>query len=277
MSAQAGVKARLRPYASLFRIRLIASMQYRAAAWAGVATQFCFGFLFLMIFAAFYDGAATPPPMPYERLVSYLWLQQAFLALIVTWYQDQDLLQTICSGNVAYELARPYNLYALWFVRIGAQRVASASMRCLPILLLAGFLPKPYNLLPPVSWGAFAAFALSLSLALLVTLAVSMFVYVLTFVTLTPLGARLLICSASDFLAGLLVPLPLMPDAMRGVLNWLPFRYMADFPFQIYAGQIPLRDALVGIGAQLFWLVALVALGELALRRCLSRAVIQGG
>ena len=104
----------MRTYLAIFRMRLIAGLQYRAAAWAGVATQFFWGFMYIMIYQAFYASSQTQPPMAWPQLVSYMWLPQAFLAIIMLWWQDGDLLAGISSGQVAYELCRPYNLFIFW-------------------------------------------------------------------------------------------------------------------------------------------------------------------
>lgn len=72
----------MKPYLSLFRMRVTAGQKYRAAAWAGVATQFFFGFMYIMIYRSFYMSSASTPPMEWAQLVSYTWLQQAFLAII---------------------------------------------------------------------------------------------------------------------------------------------------------------------------------------------------
>ncbi|MFL3711211.1 hypothetical protein [Vagococcus salmoninarum] len=41
-------------YQSLFKIKFISGLQYRAAAWAGILTQFTWGFLEILMFKAFY-------------------------------------------------------------------------------------------------------------------------------------------------------------------------------------------------------------------------------
>ena len=55
-----------------------------AAALAGLATQFAWGFMELLAFSAFYRADPTAFPMSFEQTVSYIWLQQAFLALFMT-------------------------------------------------------------------------------------------------------------------------------------------------------------------------------------------------
>lgn len=264
-------------YLAIFKMRLISGMQYRVAAWAGVCTQFFWGFLYIMIYTAFYQSSSTAPPMPYNQLVSYIWLQQAFLAIIMLWWQDNELLSNITSGNIAYELCRPYDLFTFWISRLLAMRLSNVLLRCLPILLIAFILPRPYNISLPPDIGTALVFLLSLALALVLVIAISMFIYILTFITLSPVGSRLIIGVAAEFLAGSVIPIPLMPKALQSALNWLPFRYTADLPFRIYSGNIGFSDAMNGIIIQLVWITALIFAGSFAFRKIMRRVVIQGG
>jgi len=264
-------------YLSMFRMRLIAGLQYRAAGWAGVATQFFWGFMYIMIFQAFYASSSTEPPMPWPQLVSYMWLQQSFLAIIMLWWQDNDLLSSIATGQVAYELSKPYDLFKMWYARLLAMRLSNVLLRCIPILAVASLLPAQYRLTLPAGIDSAAMFLLSIILSLFLVSAISMFIYITTFVTLSPMGARLVIGVAAEFLQGSIIPIPLMPEGLQRVLNFFPFRYAADLPFRLYSGNISGSNALFQICIQFFWIAALLALGSLAFRRIMRRVVIQGG
>lgn len=136
----------MKAYLSFFRIRFLAGLQYRTAAWAGIATQFAWGGMNLLMYAAFYKTGADAFPMEFAALSDYIWLQQAFLALFMTWYFDGEILDAVVTGSVAYELCRPADLYAMWFVKGLAVRTSRALLRFAPILLVAVFLPAPYSL-----------------------------------------------------------------------------------------------------------------------------------
>ena len=47
----------MRPYWAFFRTRFLALLQYRAAAIAGIGTQWLFGFVRVMALWAFYQSA----------------------------------------------------------------------------------------------------------------------------------------------------------------------------------------------------------------------------
>jgi len=270
----------MRAYVSAGKLKFLNGLQYRSAAIAGIATQFFWGFIYIMIFVAFYSqpsAALNPPSLSLPDLVAYIWLQQAFLAFIVLWFRDQEIFGLIMGGNIAYELCRPCGIYEFWYAKLLASRLASAILRCLPILAIAFFLPQPYRMNPPASAASLALFAATLALGLLVLVAVSMFIYISVFWTMSPVGSTLMIGVVGEFMAGLIIPVPLMPSWLQQIAYMLPFRWTADFPFRVYSGQIPPNEAAVGILIQLLWLAVLVVAGKLLMRKALRQVVVQGG
>lgn len=267
----------MRGYFSMFRMRLIAGMQYRAAAWAGVATQFFWGFMYIMIYSAFYRSSSAPPPMQFRELSSYIWLQQSFFSLIILYRVDGELMDSITSGYVSYELCRPYRLYFFWYARTMAVRLSDMMMRCLPLLVIASLLPSPYGMSLPPSIPSALLFVASMVLSLILVSSLSMFLYILSFITLNPSGPRQIIGACADFLGGSIIPIPLMPAGVQAFLNFLPFRYFSDLPFRIYSGNIAPADALFGMGIQIAWAGFFIVLGTFSFAAVLRRAVIQGG
>ncbi|WP_423800384.1 ABC transporter permease [Neobacillus sp. SAB-20_R2A] len=267
----------MRVYLAVLKLRLLMGMQYRAAALAGVATQFFWGMITIMVFEAFYESALTAPPISLTQIITYIWLQQAFLVFVTIWFRDAELFELITSGNIAYELCRPCELYGFWYAKLLAQRLSSAILRCFPILIVAFFLPSPYRMTLPPSFTAFILFLGSLILGLLLLVAVSMFMYISVFITKSPTGSLLLFSVLGEFFAGLIIPIPLMPEWLQNIAYILPFRWTADFPFRVYSGHIPQHEALIGIVIQLVYLLVLVWSGRLALNRVLNQVVVQGG
>lgn len=264
-------------YLSVWRLRFIHGLQYRTAAFAGLTTQFFFGLIFIMVFVAFYSGTSKAMPMELSEVVTYVWLQQIFLGLIMLWARDNDIFGLITNGNIAYELCRPVEMYGFWYSKLMAQRFANTVLRCLPILVIVLLLPQPYRMSLPDSWSSFILFILAMLLGLLVTVAISMLIYISVFWTMSPVGSIMMIAVASELLAGMIIPIPLLPNWLQKITFFLPFRWTVDFPFRVYSGHIPQTEALWGIGIQFFWLVALVAFGTWCLRIALRRVVLQGG
>lgn len=267
----------MRAFMSIFKLRMIAGLQYRTAAIAGLITQLFWGFVLIMVYREFYAAADGTVPMSLEQVVTYVWLQQSFLFFIMLWHRDQELFNLITTGNIAYELCRPSNLYSFWYAKLLAQRFSGAMLRCFPILIVALILPAPYRLMPSSGAASLVLFVICLLLGLLVLVAVSMFIYISVFYTMSPTGSVLMFSVVGEFMAGMIIPVPLMPEWLQGIVRLFPFCWSADFPFRVFSGHIGVQEALQGIAVQCVWLVCLVALGKLAMRKALRKVVVQGG
>ena len=63
----------MKKYLSLFRMRFITGLQYRAAAIAGISTQFAWGFLNILLFKALYETNPSAFPLEFSELSAYIW------------------------------------------------------------------------------------------------------------------------------------------------------------------------------------------------------------
>lgn len=267
----------MKTYLSFFKMRFVNGLQYRTAAYAGVATQFAWGFMNIMMFSAFYRSNPNAFPMEFESLSSYIWLQQAFLALFMAWFFDGEIFDSITSGNVAYEICRPIAIYDMWFIKCLATRYARVALRFAPVLIISAFLPSPIGLSAPPNLWAFLGFIISTFLGCLVVVSFNMIVYISAFFTISPIGIRILSISVVEFFAGAIIPLPFLPDKIRFVFELLPFASMQSTPFLIYTGHISGMSAISAIGLQIFWTVVLLACGKLMIKNALKKVVVQGG
>lgn len=267
----------MRAYIALFRIRFIHSLQYRVVAYAGCATQFFWGVMQLLLYWAFYKTGRNTFPMDFGQLSSYIWLQEAFLAMFMLWAVDNDILSMIIDGNVAYEVIRPIDLYGMWYVRNMATRISKVALRCLPIFIVGAILPAPYGLTLPVSPMAFGWFVISLLLGFGIAIAFCMLIYISTFWTLSSTGIRTILGALTELMTGAVIPIPFMPEVIQRILYLLPFASMQSAPFLIYTGYMSGRSCYVTIMVQLFWLVTLMGIGYLLMHRALRRVVVQGG
>lgn len=267
----------MKQYLSFFRIRFIAGLQYRAAAWAGVATQFAWGIMSILMYRAFYMSSASDFPMTFPQLSSYIWMQQAFLAMFMSWFFDSDIFESITSGGIAYELCRPCNLYNMWFVKNMAARLSKTVLRCFPILVIAAVLPSPYGVSLPPDVLSGVLFIVSAFLGFAVLIAFSMLIYISAFYTISAVGIRILATSVIEFFAGAVIPLPFFPEKLQSVMYALPFASMQNTPFLIYIGHVSGAEAYKSIALQIIWLVVLLIIGKLWMKASLKRVVVQGG
>jgi len=262
----------MKAYTAILSARFRALLQYRAAAVGGFGCQLFWGLIRMMIFTGFYASSTAPAPMPLEQVITYIWLGQAFFAMFPL-RLDGEVVQMIRTGNVAYELLRPVDLFSFWYSRALAARLAPTALRAAPLLAIAaaaGWIrwTGPANV---------AACAAALLGAVLLSAALSTLVTISLFWTISGQGVNQLVVTLSFLLSGMIVPLPLFPDSFQPVLAALPFRGLCDAPYRLYTGHIPLRELPAALAHQLAWTAGLIFFGRWLLRRAVRRLVVQGG
>ena len=264
-------------YLCYFKTKIINGLQYKSAAYAGILTQVFWGFLNIMLFVAFYSHVSNNVDISLKDLITYVWLNQAFLKLIYLRVNDAYMLDSIKNGTVAYELCRPYDLYFWWYIKFLADKYASVLLRFLPIIVMGFFLPEPYKLQLPVSFMSFILFIITLILGSFIICGILMIIQSISFFTTEGKGISDVIFIIGDLFTGSLLPLPLMPKIIQHIGLFLPFRLISDLPFRVYSGNIGINSAIECVGLQLIWIVVLIVLGELIMKKALKKVCIQGG
>lgn len=267
----------MKQYKSLFKIRFINSLQYRTAAFAGVATQILFGLMYILLFKAFYAQGNIPNNFSEAQMVSYIWLQQMFLMLFWVAIKNQNIVLQIEQGNICYELVRPMNLYTNWFTTMFADSLSKTLLRLIPVLIFAILLPPGWGLMAPASMSAFLLFLVNIVIGGMLVVALNMLCYCLMFKTMSSIGIFSIMATISSLFNGSMIPVPLMPAWFQRVLDFMPFRYINDLTFRTYVGSLPLNEALFQTGIQLVWLIAIAAIGYFWLNRNLKKVEVQGG
>lgn len=263
-------------YLNYFKLRLATELQYRSAAIAGILTQVFFGFVYIMIYLAFYESNGNSP-MPWKDLVTYLWLQQAFFSLTYPTIIDKEFVNIIKNGNLAYELIRPENYYIKYYVKFIARRLVRSLLKFSPIIIIGFLLPYPYKMSFPHSTTNFILFIISLFTSLILSNSLSLIVHLFIMFTMEERGIMGAYTVIAGLFMGSIVPLPLLPNIINKVAYLLPFRYIEDLPFRIYSNNIIIPNGIILILISLIWIIITTYLGYKLSKIALRKAVIQGG
>ncbi len=272
----------LKAYLSILRIQTVSMLQYRAAAWARMSTFAFYGFVHVVLILIFYRygvnaGAGERAGMTEAQAVSYTWLTQIVASILPVMGSDSTVRGKIVNGDVGIELCRPLDLYAHWFSRAMATKLAPFLLSLVPVTALAMLLPAPYNLQAPASPEGLLAMLLCLCTGLLLSCSVVCLSYCLLLNLKWGDGPVNIMLVVTDLLSGSFLPLQLWPDWAQGLLYWQPFAGLLDFPLRFYVGTMAPGMVWQAVGIQLIWIIAFVAAGKALMSRSLRHVVIQGG
>lgn len=266
----------MKVFNAILKMNIKKELAYKTAAISGVFTQFFFGFMQIALYTAFLVNGSSD--FTIVQMASYIWLQQAFYTIFKFWdSQKFEISQKIVNGDVGYQLIRPMDLYSYWYANVYSKSLGMFILRAFPILLVVFWLPAGLGLMLPVSFPNFLLFVLSAIIGSFLVASINMICYIVTLYTLSPAGVFSFSVAVSGFLAGQVVPIPMLPTSLQKVLNFFPFRYISDLPFRIYIGNINGTDALIQIGIQIVWLILIVGIGKLVMSKKINNLTVQGG
>ena len=100
---------------------------------------------------------------------------------------------------------------------------------------------------------------------------------IITMHTLNEKGVVGIIISISDIFSGLVVPIPFFPKFLQTISKCMPFQYVSDLPFRLYVGNIGINSGIKMIIIQVVWLIILIVVGYLLIKKNLKRVEVQGG
>lgn len=267
----------MRKYITYFRFEFIKHLQYRAAALAGISTQIFFGFIFISVFIAFFESGSGDIAMTLPQTVTYIWMGQALLQLTNQFFQDESLMKLVKSGDICYELIRPQEIYFMWYAKLIGKRTSNALMRFLPIILISWILPSQFRMiLPPTPW-AFLGFLIALFFGVLLVTCIIELYPIITLKTISEKGIVPIVITIAELFSGGVVPILYFPKFMQVISSYLPFQYVSDVPFRIYTGNIAFTELMPIVLIQIIWIIILMTLSIILLKKSLKRVVVQGG
>lgn len=265
-------------YWAYLKIRFLNEIQYKAAALAGIITQFAWGGMYIMLYSTFLQNG-TSSDYTISQMCSYVWLQQGTIMLYSMSSIDKDILRHCETGQIAMELVKPIDLYSIWHAKTLGKKIASSILRLIPIVVICSMpFMGEFKLMPPVSAKAFILFIITLILSVGVMMAYTMLMYITATKNITSQGVKSTYRIIMEACSGSIIPIAFMPNTVVNVLKCTPFYYMQNVAFNIYNGYLTDNFEIVRIVVlQIIWIFVLTIIGKRMLNKELNKVIVQGG
>lgn len=247
---------------------------YRLAALGGLVANLTFGLLKVaVLFATVRAAGGHVRGYDTASMSTYVWLSQGLLGS-VNLNGRTDLALRVRDGQVAVDFLRPVDLQAATIATEAGASLFALLPRGLPSVLLGAVV---VGMRVPTAPASYLLGAVSLALGIVVSAATVYLIAVVGFWLVETRGLQILYMLASGFLGGLYVPIALFPHWLRILAAATPFPSIMMYPIDVLSGLGGVSGAARLVLAQLAWLAAVAAAGQLLTRAGRRRLEVQGG
>ncbi|MEM7111314.1 MAG: ABC-2 family transporter protein [Chloroflexota bacterium] len=248
-------------------------MTYRAAALAGLFTNFGFGMMRIAIFVALYGEQQEVEGISVQAVITYAALSQAVIAYLSVfgWY---DLMLTVYNGDVSSDLLKPMSYYRFWMAQDLGRMLVSLLLRGVTIMIIYELF---WDMAHPETAVQWLILIISIILSWLISFTWRFLINLAAFWTPNAKGICRFFFVLAMFFSGLFMPIRFFPDWVQAIVNLTPFPYMLNTVVEIYVNVLTGPAAWEALLLQAFWVVVLMAAGQWVLQTAVRRLVILGG
>ncbi len=267
----------MRRHLALTRAGIMESLQYRLGTAVTLFANLIYLVLVYYLWKAIYASSGTDVVngMTFTDTMIYLILATAlfnFLEMFVVW----DMSRSIQSGKIILDLLKPMNFREYTFWSYSGSHVVLFTLTFVPTFIVVlivthGAIPMGINLL----W-----FAVSTVIALVVNFSMEMIVATICLYTESTWGINIVKETIVLLLSGASIPLAFFPEALRQVVQYLPFRAVYDIPLTILLEKNDtntIEGLLPMFGLQVAWALILTLAGTLFWNYSVKKITVNGG
>lgn len=275
----------VRKYANIFRASLVERMTYRGDFLLGTILRFLPVMTTILLWEAVYAGRARDLDLAVEdvtiadfslrQMVAYLLLIHISRMFSSMPGLAGGISRDIKDGSLKKYLVQPLDMIGYLISYRAAHKTAYIMTSSLPyaglFFICAGYFdgfPDPLTMV---------AYVLSLLMAFVIGFFFEACMGMAGFWLLEVTSLLWIVTTLNYFISGQMMPLDLLPDFWRDVLQVLPFQYLAYFPAVVFLGKMEGMELVRGLLIQFAWAVAFVFLTRWMYSRGLRRYSAYGG
>jgi len=210
--------------------------------------------------------------VPLSGVLTYVLLGQVVSNSVFTDVEGY-LSERVREGTIVNELKRPVSLRLQIYCYLIGKTLFNTLTKGLPVLVIGLLF---LDMQTPSMLNA-VGFVVALLLSFNLVFAFSFLTSMLVFWTEIGWGIRAMRSNIQDVFSGVLFPLYLLPARVAYFFDLLPFQAMADGPIRIFTMDATGMQMLNIFGLQIFWIIIIAVLGELAWRKAKKKMTVQGG
>jgi ABC-2 type transport system permease protein len=271
------LRARLTTWWVILRIAMEERFVYRGDFALGTLMRFLPIITQIFLWTAIFQASGRSEIADYTRdtIIAYYMLTMISRAFSSMPGLCSGIALQVRDGEIKKFLIQPVDMLGFLLLGRVAHKATYYTIAVVPFVfvffLCRGFFPGWPE--APV----FIAFCLSLFMGFLLGFFIEASLGLVAFWFLEVSSLVFIYNLLSFFLSGHMFPLDLLPDWAIGIVNVLPFQYLAYMPAAIFLGKIPEEELWTSLAIEACWLLAFVALARFMFERGVQRYSGFGG
>lgn len=240
----------IKKYLSYFSVSFRAFFTYKADFLVGIIFNLVYFFIYFALWKAIYAGSGEDLIGNYSLVstISYYFIVTLIFRLDVSgriWLGND-----IWNGSFTNDLVKPWN--AIWIqILTTLSELAIELILYLPFAIFIFIFAFNYLVLP--SLPIFLFFLVTIILVIFLNFTINLSIHALTFHYGDQEGNANLINYVISFLAGGIFPLTFLPENLKTIFMNIPFRYLFDFPANVFLGKVTTTEIFIGWLQMVIW------------------------
>jgi len=250
------MKALMELYAQQFKTTMAAMFQYRASLFIWMIGQVLEPLVYLIVWTIVSNSSGgSVGSYTTKEFAAYFIVLMLVNQVTYTWIM-YEFEYRVREGTLSFALLKPVHP-----IHSDIADNVSSKLITLPMMIViaVGLAVAFHASISPPLW-AIGVFIPSLLLAFLVRFLLEWTLAQAAFWTTRVSAINQTYFVLLLFLSGQIAPLALLPQPVQIVAAILPFRWLISFPVEVLLGQHTPVEALMGLGAQVAWLIVSIVL-----------------
>lgn len=247
---------------------------YRFDYFVGILNGFLYVFIFTSLWKALYSQSDATEHNGFTLTAITTYAVMAMAVKISFSMEDMAICRKVRDGSVAMELIRPTSFFFMNMAENVGYSLFHFLSRAIPIVIISAFIFDIYVPLGPIR---LLAFLLSAIMGYMILSMLNFITGLLSFWFVEIFPFMLFKYAIFTFFAGGIVPIDFFPEALKFVVNSLPFQHILYSPTIILMGKAPMSAIPSIILLQFIWTLIMSGICLLMWDASKRKLIIQGG
>lgn len=260
-------------YCEFVKKSFLQQFSYKANLLLKVISSFIFLFVTVSIWKALYINKPLVDGINLREMLSYILVVQ-LLRIVVKMPVSSYIGQRISTGMITVDFVRPVTLkYCAISDSLGIA-LFNLVTTGIPMLILGILL---WGIVIPEQIFQWICTVISIFLSMLLYATLEYIMGLTTFWTKTAYHIQWIMGAFYTLFSGANIPLWFYPEPVRTVANFLPFKYFAFEPVNLFLGKVSKNEAINSLLCECAWIVLLCIIERMLWAMAQKVITIQGG